>query len=1096
MSTLDIRLFGAIEIRHQDALLTDFRSQKALALLAYLICQDRPVTREHLAGLAWPEMEQSQALGLLRRTLHDLTSKLPDCLVVDRRTVHFQPLTPVVIDVRAFAKLAAQDDPAAWAQAVNLYRAPLLEGIYLDEAPDLESWLLREQEQWQQQMIALLDRLMTHHTATAAYHDALRYARRLVALEPWREEAHQQVMLLLARTGQISAALAHYGVCRLALQTELGIEPSTKTESLYTRIQIATTVPLRRLPPTSTPFVGRADEVAQLVHMFAEHHCRLITIVGPGGIGKSRFALELARAVTMAEKYMFLHGAAFAALADIDTPEQLAPAIAQALAFTLLGKGDPETQLLHYLQDKELLLVLDNFEQLISADALTYVRKILESAPDVRLLITSRVRLNLHGEQLYWLQGLQVPPTAALMTGIEAANYSAVALFLQAAHRVLPGYQPSSSTLAAIVTICQHVQGMPLALELAAAWMSVLRPDEIANAIDQDLDFLASEAQDLPLRLRSMRAVFATSWRLLMPDEQAVFQQLAIFRGGFTRTAAQLVAKASLPMLMRLAHKSFLGKTTDDRFVIHELIRQYGVEILIGSVEIADAVRNRHSAYYTQQLAQWAVELKGARQQSALTEMEVESSNLRAAWEWAVIQERVDLIAQAVDGLSLFYRWRNRYQEGETACRTAYAMLCSVPITGELTLPTLLKVTTWLGVFCQEMGDPKHSRQLLEEALRRLDNGVIPNHGQLKAAMLLELGNGLFPSDRVEAVNLLRKSLAFYKVSRDQWGMARSYLALGEAARNLGDYQQAQALADKSLQLCSALEDARGIASALDLMSLNAMDLGDLSEATRLSQQQMNLSRSIDDSSRIAKGCNTLGLIHMFQGRFAESIPLFEEGLRICHYLGLHREIGATHVWLGGAKGLQGRYLEAIRHEEMGLAYFQEGQDVWIVAHAQMMLGWLALSAAAYTTALEHLQRSRTSFEQLGQRDELSQALAWLSYAELGLEHPVAAKRLLIDSLQISTQVGTILPMIEALPALALLFVQQGQPVRAVELYALAARYPMVSNTQLLTDIAGRKIANISVSLPPDVVKVAQERGAALDLSATVVELLCELESS
>ena len=213
MSTLDIRLFGAMEIRAGGELLTDFRSQKALALLAYLICVDRPVTREHLAGLGWPDTEQSQALGLLRRTLHALTSKLPDCLVVDRRTVHFQPLAPVAIDVQTFVTLAAQNDADAWAQAVALYRAPFLEGVYIDEAPDLESWILREQEQWQQQMVALLDRLIARHTATAAYHDALRYARRLVALEPWREEAHGQVMLLLARTGQLSAALAQYHTC-------------------------------------------------------------------------------------------------------------------------------------------------------------------------------------------------------------------------------------------------------------------------------------------------------------------------------------------------------------------------------------------------------------------------------------------------------------------------------------------------------------------------------------------------------------------------------------------------------------------------------------------------------------------------------------------------------------------------------------------------------------------------------------------------------------------------------------------------------------------------------------------------------------------
>jgi DNA-binding SARP family transcriptional activator len=305
MITFDIRLFGAMEIRHHGALLTDFRSQKGLALLAYLICIDRPVTREHLAGLAWPEVEQSQALGLLRRTLHDLNSKLPGCLVMDRRTVCFQPETPVTIDLRTFAELAAQDDPVAWAQAADLCRAPFLEGVYVDEAPDLESSLLREQEQWQQRMAALLARLITRYTGSAAYTEALHYARRLVVLEPWREEAHCQVMLLLARIGQISAALAQYETCRRHLREELDVEPARDTENLRTRIAALAYRPDQPLPPATTPFVGRTEELAELTQLLANPHCRIITLVGPGGMGKTRLALETARSVVTDQRRLF-----------------------------------------------------------------------------------------------------------------------------------------------------------------------------------------------------------------------------------------------------------------------------------------------------------------------------------------------------------------------------------------------------------------------------------------------------------------------------------------------------------------------------------------------------------------------------------------------------------------------------------------------------------------------------------------------------------------------------------------------------------------------------------------------------------------------
>lgn len=366
-----------------------------------MICVDRPVTREHLAGLAWPDGEQSQALGLLRRTLHDLNSKLPGCLVMDRRTVHFQPAAPVTIDVRHFAELAASGDPSAWAQAVDLYRAPLLEGIFLDDAPDLESKLLREQEHWQQQAVQLLEHLIAQHTATAAYAVALPYARRLVALEPWREEAHYQVMLLLARTGQIGAALAQYGVCRRTLAAELSVEPAQRTQSLYARLQAAAQHPLHNLPTLATPFVGREEELAQLTRLLATPHCRLVTVLGVGGIGKTRLVIELARRVASDRMRMFLHGVLFAPLVGVDTAAQMTVTVAQALGLSLQGCDAPDPQILSELRDKELLLVLDNVEQLLGEQSLAFLLQVLAEAPEVKLLITSRTRLGLHSEQLY-----------------------------------------------------------------------------------------------------------------------------------------------------------------------------------------------------------------------------------------------------------------------------------------------------------------------------------------------------------------------------------------------------------------------------------------------------------------------------------------------------------------------------------------------------------------------------------------------------------------------------------------------------------------------------------------------------------------------
>jgi len=380
MATLSIRLFGAIEIERDGTPLTDFRSQKALTLLAYLISEKRPVTREYLAGLGWPDTEQSQALGLLRRSLHDLNSQLPGCLETDRRTVRFNPEAPATVDIAQFVALTAQDEVAAWAEAVALYRAPFLHGIYLDSAPELENWLLREQERWQGAMIHLLNRLVTYYTERINYIQALSYVQQVLALEPWREEAHRQAMLFLARMGQTSAALAHYETCRRILREELDVEPAQTTQSLRTRIAAMAHLPRHPLPPNTPTFVGRTEELAELTQLLTTPDCRLITLLGAGGMGKTRLAIETARGVATEQQRGFLHGVVFVPLAGVETLAQFIAALGHALAFTLQTQSAPQSQLFHYLRDKEMLLVLDNFEQLVSEPIAAFVRQRLAGA--------------------------------------------------------------------------------------------------------------------------------------------------------------------------------------------------------------------------------------------------------------------------------------------------------------------------------------------------------------------------------------------------------------------------------------------------------------------------------------------------------------------------------------------------------------------------------------------------------------------------------------------------------------------------------------------------------------------------------------------
>ncbi len=364
-----------------------------------------------------------------------------------------------------------------------------------------------------------------------------------------------------------------------------------------------------KLPLRLTPFVGRNVELMELNVLLVNSDCRLLTLVGPGGIGKTRLAIEVVKKVQAA----FADGATFVELASLAAAELVVPTIANALNLTLGGHTDPQTQLLHYLRRQSRLLVLDNFEQLLPSHghllqdfavtpSLTLIMNIITQAPQVTVLVTSRERLDIHGEWIYAVGGLGLPTVAieGMHSSAHAAleEYGAPLLFMQTAKRSKTNFAPTAVDEAAIVKICRLVNGMPLALELAAAWVRVLSCAEIAQEIARGLDFLTTKQRNLPYRHRSMRTVFDQSWKLLSAEEQQVFARCSIFRGGFTREAAEAVTGATLETLAALVNKSFLSRNEQGHYEIHELARQYGAERLMESSEEM-ATRSRHLTFFT-----------------------------------------------------------------------------------------------------------------------------------------------------------------------------------------------------------------------------------------------------------------------------------------------------------------------------------------------------------------------------------------------------------------------------------------------------------------------------------------------------------------
>jgi predicted ATPase len=379
------------------------------------------------------------------------------------------------------------------------------------------------------------------------------------------------------------------------------------------------------LPAEPTSFVGREKELAELLRLLTNPNCRLLTLVGPGGIGKTRLAIQAARAFQQ-ETAQAVY---FVPLQSVSSGEGLISAVVDALKFPLSGQAAPQLQLLHYLRDKTLLLILDNFEQFLGAGGALFLPDLLEAAPSVKLLVTSREVLNLQEEWLYPVQALPYPGDVDQTDDI--TDYSAIQLFVERAQRVRRDFSLVEEQTS-VSRICRLVEGMPLAIELAASWTKTMPCALIAAEIERSLNFLTSKLRNLPEQHRSMRAVFDHSWALLSPEEQRVFKRLSIFRGGFRREAAEQVAGASLLNLSALVDKSLLRWDPDGRYQIHELLRQYAEEHLHDALEELADIHYLHCAYYANFLeSRWAGILAG-KQREVRAEITADLDNIRAAW--------------------------------------------------------------------------------------------------------------------------------------------------------------------------------------------------------------------------------------------------------------------------------------------------------------------------------------------------------------------------------------------------------------------------------------------------------------------------------
>ncbi len=994
-----ITLFDGFTVTHGDKPIPKLISRKADILLAYLAQEQRPFTREQLATLLWPDRSQKQALSNLRTLLSSLRKHASDFVTITRQTVAIK--ADVWVDTAVFQQqltLAQNNWPDADAiaraeDALALYHGEFLDGILVDGSFKLESWMQTSRDHLRHLVNNLRQELINHYLQQGEYAFGIKHAHALLQDDPLDEAAHRQMMILLTRSGQRSAAIEQYETCRRILDEELEVEPDDETTALLRRIELAGNNLAANLPVPLTTFVGRARERRQINKCLRDGQTRLLTLIGLGGIGKTRLVIQIAH--DMADHY--LNGVYFVPLAPLESAEFLVSAIAAAVHLDFAGQSDPKKQLFSHLREKEALLVLDNFEHLLAGARL--LDELLQNAPNITLLVTSRERLQLRAEHLFEIGGLSCPSradTASPTANPPTANYDSLHLFRDRARLVDINFGLTAENYDCVTQICRLLQGMPLGIELAAAWIRVFSCSQILAQIEQNIDFLATQMRDVPERHRSLRAVFDYVWELLSSDERLLFVKLSLFRGGFTIEAATAVADVSPWTIAALVEKSLLRKQENGRYEMLEALGRFAVKIEDMEGPLAEA-RARHARYYADFLAAQEPLLNGRRTREALKVIAAELENVHTAWTYAITYTDFDIAGRSLSALALYYNHKGLFVEGARLVETAVHRFEAVAQPENPTHCDLLsrlyaawsELNTFIshydqaiaaakqairwgklgqsiknqatgfrlqGWYCYRKGDynsaTEYTHKGMEMAQTVLAEQEVAAAARAMSAVLVRQG-----SYRQAAEYAQHAATLFHKTG-NYWGNAKALNMLGISYWYLGDYDRSKQHYQQSMSLYQELSNSEGETIALGNLGLIAVRQRNYEEASHLYQRALHNFRHAGDRWGESWALNSLGNLAAECVNFGEALRYCRDAVRVAAEIGGHlvesdslRNLGYIH-WRLGAYARADAYF---RQSTMTLSERSDAHDEGNIFHDR---SWLAHDLGDNDTALAYARQA------------------------------------------------------------------------------------------------------------------------------------------
>ncbi|HZH34494.1 MAG TPA: tetratricopeptide repeat protein [Pyrinomonadaceae bacterium] len=908
---LRIELLGRLSAERDNQIITRFRTHKTGLLLAYLAFYPKRIhAREELIEMLWSESDTEAGRASLRTALASLRRQLEPAgsvFIADRANIQINPnaLTTDVAEFESALKTAEQtanlsEKITYLEQAVELYGGEFLPGFY-------ENWVVTERERLAQSFLNALGRLAIACEQAGELERAIEHARRAVNVDSLREESHCELIRLYAKGGQILAARRQYHELERILREELNVEPAPETRSLVARLEtiaddsnaardknqtassaaisikpsISSIALTARLPVFLTKFVDRKAELEQIERILSARETRILTLTGMGGSGKTRLAVEAAR--NLLDE--FDNSIYFVSFADLRDARLVSDTLLKALNLSRLANSDPLAQAAAKLSEKPSLLILDNFEHLLAEGSLV-VREFLERAPSLVCLITSRQPLDISGERELPVLPLPIPPTTETTENL--LEFGSVRLFVDRAQAARPDFQITQTNAEAMAQLCRKLEGIPLAIELAAAQAKVLTPSQMLGQLERRFDFLVSRRRDAVERHRTLRAAIDWSYQQLAPELQRFFAGLSVFRGGWEPWAAEALCEepCALDFLAKLQESSLVVVEEHPkamRFRMLETVREYAA----GQLEVAERARfsRRHADFFLQLAETLEPELVKTEQSNLLKQLEIEHDNIRAALGWYKIDENC-----TENGLrlasSLLRYWTGNGHPNEGREYLEYFLASE----GEdVSKSARAKAFHAAGLLSVEQGDYAAATVYFTESLalrRELEDksGV--------ATLLTNLGMTVLRQGNYEqARNLIEESLHVFRELGDKPGTAVALGSLGRAAQETGDYAAARAFYEESLAIKRESGDKIGIATSLANLGETARYQGDYLQAKMLFEESLTLCRNQDDKRLLPGLLHSLGEIAREQGDDGRATAFYVESLRICREKGEKRNL-------------------------------------------------------------------------------------------------------------------------------------------------------------------------------------------------------------